>query len=66
MRFSRACSITLWVPMLAWSLPGSQRVGSPRMRCQRIIRSSMAITRAWPMCSFPVILEGGMEITNGF
>ena len=28
-------STTIWVAMPAWSVPGSQRVISPRMRCQR-------------------------------
>ncbi len=30
---------TALVAMAAWSVPGSQSDGTPRMRCQRIIRS---------------------------
>ena len=51
--------------MPAWSRPGSQSVGSPSMRCQRISASSIVIVSAWPRCSAPVTLGGGMMIVNG-
>ena len=52
-----------WVAMPAWSVPGSQRVGTPLIRRQRTRASSMAFSRAWPRCSSPVTLGGGMMIT---
>ena len=51
--------------MPAWSVPGRYRVGSPSIRCQRVIRSSRASVSACPMCSSPVTLGGGMMIVKG-
>ena len=45
---------------------GNPEVGSPSMRCQRIMMSSTATNRAWPMCSSPVTFGGGMTTTNGW
>ena len=57
-------SRTNWAAMDAWSTPGTHSVSSPRMRWYRM-RTSCAVTnRAWPVCSEPVTLGGGMVITN--
>ena len=53
-----------WVAMPAWSVPGTQRVWWPSMRCQRVRQSSMAVVSAWPRCSEPVTFGGGITITN--
>ena len=49
-----------WVAMPAWSVPGSQSALKPCMRCQRISRSWIVSVSAWPMCSAPVTLGGGI------
>src|SRR5438270_2365882 len=51
--------------MPAWSRPGTHRLGSPSMRCQRIITSSSVTNSVCPLCSPPVTLGGGIVITNG-
>ena len=51
--------------MPAWSVPGSHSALSPHMRRQRITRSCSVNCSAWPMCSLPVTLGGGMRITYG-
>src|SRR5438128_517697 len=51
--------------MPAWSRPGTHKLGSPSMRCQRIIRSSRVTKSAWPLCSPPVTFGGGMVMTKG-
>src|SRR5438552_3450255 len=53
-------SITAWVAIAAWSVPGTQSVVSPSIRCQRV-STSWSVYMAWPMCKSPVILGGGME-----
>src|ERR1022692_1479472 len=60
-------STTICVAMPAWSVPGSHRVLSPRMRCQRMVTSISACSSMWPMWSEPVTLGGGMtrEKTRG-
>src|ERR1017187_3188073 len=60
-------STTIWVAIPAWSVPGSHRVLSPRMRCQRMGTSISACSSMWPMWSEPVTLGGGMtrEKTRG-
>ena len=50
--------------MPAWSVPGSHSVGWPRMRWKRAMMSSSATNMAWPMCSLPVTLGGGIEMTK--
>jgi len=50
--------------MPAWSRPGSQRVSKPLMRFQRTITSCSVRVKAWPMCSEPVTLGGGMTMAN--
>ena len=35
------------------------------MRRQRVKMSSMVVPSAWPMCSEPVTLGGGMTMENG-
>src|SRR3990172_9024190 len=62
----RLLSTTHWVEMPAWSTPGSHNVGSPIMRCQRTMISSIVAVRACPICNSPVTFGGGMMITNGF
>src|ERR1700682_2776519 len=51
--------------MPAWSRPGTHRLGSPSMRCQRIMMSSNVTNRVCPLCSPPVTLGGGMVMTKG-
>ena len=53
-------STLVWVAMPAWSVPSTQRVETPRMRFMRISVSWMVSSSAWPMCSTPVTLGGGM------
>ncbi len=57
-------SVTIWVAMPAWSVPGCQRVSWPRIRCQRVRMSCNVLLKAWPMCSEPVTLGGGMRMLN--
>ena len=59
-------STTTWVAMPAWSVLGSQRAGSPFMRCHRIMISSSVAVRACPRWSSPVTLGGGMMMVKGF
>ena len=49
-----------WVAMPAWSVPGSQSVGRPRMRWKRAMMSCSVTNMAWPMCRRPVTFGGGM------
>ena len=58
--FSSWRMTTIWVAMPAWSVPGSQRVLSPSMRCQRTVTSICVCSSMWPMWSEPVTLGGGM------
>ena len=51
--------------MPAWSRPGSQSVSKPLMRFQRTITSCRVSVKAWPMCSEPVTLGGGITMANG-
>mmetsp|Transcript_49822 Transcript_49822/g.153863 ORF Transcript_49822/g.153863 Transcript_49822/m.153863 type:complete len:240 (-) Transcript_49822:2979-3698(-) len=60
----RSLSTTLWVAMPAWSVPGTQRVTSPHIRCQRESESSMAQVSVWPRCREPVTFGGGMTMMN--
>ena len=60
--FLSSRSTTIWVAMPAWSVPGSQRVLWPCIRCQRTSRSWMVTVRACPMCSEPVMFGGGMTM----
>ena len=56
-------STTAWVAMPAWSVPGIHSVLSPIIRCQRMSRSCITLSMAWPMCSAPVTLGSGIMIT---
>ena len=58
-------STTIWVAMPAWSVPGSHRAALPRMRSKRVSTSCRVLFSAWPMCSEPVTLGGGMTMENG-
>src|ERR1700730_9047057 len=58
-------STTSWPAMPAWSRPGTHRLGSPSIRCQRTMMSSNVTNRVWPLCRPPVTLGGGMVMTNG-
>ena len=53
-------STLVWVAIPAWSVPRIQRVERPRMRAWRTMASWMESSSAWPMCSMPVTLGGGM------
>ena len=57
-------STIIWVAMPAWSVPGTQRVRSPRMRCQRARMSISVWLSMWPMCSRPVTLGGGSSMVK--
>ncbi len=59
---ARAFSTTAWVAMPAWSVPQIHIVSSPAMRRVRIRRSWIVLFSAWPMCSAPVMLGGGIAI----
>lgn len=48
------------VAMPAWSVPGSHRVGRPRMRLKRTMMSCSVTNMACPMCRRPVTFGGGM------
>lgn len=45
-------------------VPGTHRVIFPFMRYQRVRVSSTAVVSAWPRCSEPVTLGGGITMTN--
>mmetsp|Transcript_8804 Transcript_8804/g.16290 ORF Transcript_8804/g.16290 Transcript_8804/m.16290 type:complete len:210 (-) Transcript_8804:235-864(-) len=62
--FRKARSTSICVAIPAWSVPGSQSVGEPRMRWNRVMISSNATNIAWPMCSLPVTFGGGIEMTK--
>ena len=51
--------------MPAWSEPGSQSVGRPRILALRAMMSWRVTNIAWPMWRAPVTLGGGMAIVNG-
>ena len=55
-------STTFCVAMPAWSVPTSQQAFSPSMRWYRVSTSWMVSLSAWPMCSTPVMLGGGMTM----
>ena len=55
-------STTIWVAMPAWSVPGSHRAASPRIRWKRVSTSCRVLFSAWPMCSDPVTFGGGMTM----
>src|SRR6202046_1879634 len=57
-------STIIWVAMPAWSVPGTQRAVSPRMRCQRVRMSISAWLSMWPMWRRPVTLGGGRRMVN--
>ena len=46
--------------MLAWSVPRIQSALRPCIRCIRTSASCIAPLSAWPMCSAPVTLGGGI------
>src|SRR5690606_27431324 len=48
------------VAMPAWSCPGCHSVSKPRIRCQRVRMSCRVLLKAWPTCSAPVTLGGGI------
>ncbi len=53
-------STTAWVAMPAWSVPGTHSVSKPDMRRCRATMSCKVPFSAWPMCSTPVTLGGGI------
>ena len=55
-------SVTSWVAMPAWSVPGCQSVSNPCIRFQRIRMSCSVLLKAWPTCSDPVTFGGGIMI----
>ncbi len=62
---SASCrSTTICVAMPAWSVPGCHSVSKPRIRCQRTRMSWSVLFSAWPMCSEPVTLGGGMTMVK--
>lgn len=62
--FARRFSTTACVAIPAWSVPGTHSVGLPIMRFQRVMQSSTAAVSAWPRCSDPVTLGGGITMTK--
>src|ERR1700692_2091441 len=62
---SSSCrSMTFWVAMAAWSVPGHHSTSKPRIRRWRHSVSWMENVDAWPMCSAPVMFGGGSAMTN--
>ena len=59
------CSTLFCVAMPAWSVPTTHSVGRPVMRERRMTTSWMVLLSAWPMCSEPVTLGGGMTTEYG-
>jgi hypothetical protein len=55
-------SVTIWVAMPAWSVPGCHSVSNPRIRCQRISTSCSVLLNACPICRLPVTLGGGITM----
>ena len=53
-------STTIWVAMPAWSVPGCHSASRPCIRRQRISTSCSVLSSAWPTCSAPVTLGGGI------
>lgn len=53
-------SVTIWVAIPAWSVPGCHSVSWPFIRCQRVRMSCNVLLKACPMCSDPVTLGGGI------
>ena len=62
---SRLRSTTICVAMPAWSVPTTQSASLPCIRAWRVRTSCSVLSSAWPMCSEPVTLGGGMTIVNG-
>ena len=60
--FASSRSTTICVAIPAWSVPGCQSVSKPRIRCQRVRMSCNVLLKAWPICSAPVTLGGGIMI----
>ena len=58
--FAISRSVTIWVAIPAWSVPGCQSVSSPCIRCQRVRMSCSVLLNAWPMCKEPVTFGGGI------
>ncbi len=57
-----SCSTCFCVAMPAWSVPRIHFVRLPSMRARRIRQSWIVPLSAWPMCSAPVTLGGGIAI----
>jgi hypothetical protein len=62
---SRLRSTTICVAMPAWSVPTTHSASLPCIRAWRVRTSCSVLSSAWPMCSEPVTLGGGMTIVNG-
>src|SRR5580693_8968765 len=61
---SASCrSMTFWVAIAAWSVPGHHSTSNPAMRRCRQSVSWIENVEAWPMCSAPVMLGGGSAMT---
>ena len=60
--FASSFSTTACVPIPAWSVPRIHIALRPRMRLIRISTSWIDPFSAWPMCSAPVTLGGGIAI----
>src|SRR3954447_11002450 len=58
----RRFSTCVWVAMPAWSVPRIHFARRPRWRWKRISVSWTEPLSAWPMCSAPVTLGGGIAI----
>src|SRR3954463_6479596 len=58
----RRFSTCVWVAMPAWSVPRIHFARRPRWRWKRISVSWTEPLSAWPMCSAPVTLGGGIAM----
>ena len=61
---ARLFSTTICVAMPAWSVPGIHSTSLPHILACLAMISSIVTNMAWPICSAPVTLGGGMAITN--
>ena len=58
--FASCLSTTFCVAIPAWSVPGTQRVGTPVILLYLMIISCRLLFKAWPMWRTPVTFGGGM------
>lgn len=63
-RVGQSGHTSICVAIPAWSVPGNQSVGLPLILWNLAKMSWIATNIAWPICSRPVTLGGGIGIVN--